>query len=106
HHCDVCPPERTCRVSRPAALVDSDWCQQAVNVIERLAREHGRVTSEDLRREFEPPEHANQIGSAFRAACSQNIIIPIDFKISSDKYRRGRAVRVWSMHPQLKEVSA
>lgn len=93
-------------MSRPAALVDSDWCQQAVNVIERLAREHGRVTSEDLRREFEPPEHANQIGSAFRAACSQNIIIPIDFKISSDKSRRGGAIRVWALHPRLKEVSA
>ena len=93
-------------MSRPAALVDSDWCQQAVNVIEQLARENGRVSSEDLRRELEPPEHANQIGAAFRSAYNQKIIIPIDFKISSDKSRRGGAIRVWALHPRLKEVSA
>ena len=89
-------------MSRPAALVDSDWCQQAVNVIERLARENGRVSSEDLRRELEPPEHANQIGAAFRSAYNQKIIIPIDFKISSDKSRRGGAIRVWALHPRLR----
>ena len=89
-------------MSCPAALVDSDWCQQAVNVIERLARENGRVSSEDLRRELEPPEHANQIGAAFRSAYNQKIIIPIDFKISSDKSRRGGAIRVWALHPRLK----
>lgn len=93
-------------MGRPAVVALSDWTEQAVSVIERLAREHDTVTAEDLRREFEPPEHANQIGSAFRAACSQNIIIPIDFKISSDKSRRGGAIRVWALHPRLKEVSA
>ena len=91
-------------MSRPAALVDSGWCEQAVNVIERLARENGRVSSEDLRRELEPPEHANQIGAAFRSAYNQKIIIPIDFKVSSDKSRRGGAIRVWALHPRLKEA--
>ena len=90
-------------MGRPAALVDSDWCEQAVNVIERLAREHGTVTSEDLRKNIEPPEHANQIGSAFRSAYNQKIIVPVDFKISSDKSRRGGAVRVWTLHPSQKE---
>lgn len=90
-------------MSRPAALVDSDWCQQAVNVIAALAREHGTVTSEDLRKNIDPPEHANQIGGAFRSAYNQKIIIPIDFKISSDKSRRGGAVRVWTLHPSQKE---
>ena len=89
-------------MSRPAALVDPQWAEQAVNVIERLARENGRVSSEDLRRELEPPEHANQIGAAFRSAYNQKIIIPIDFKISSDKSRRGGAIRVWALHPRLK----
>lgn len=92
-------------MSRPAAIADPRWVESAVNVIERLAREYGRVTSEDLRREFDPPEHANQIGSAFRAAYSQKIIIPINFKISSDKSRRGGAIRVWALHPRLKEAS-
>ena len=92
-------------MGRPAALVDPAWVESAVNVIERLAREHGTVTSEDLRREFEPPEHANQIGSAFRSAYNQKIIVPVDFKISSDKSRRGGAIRVWALHPRLKEVA-
>lgn len=92
-------------MSRPAAIADPRWVESAVKVIERLAREYGRVTSEDLRREFDPPEHANQIGSAFRAAYSQKIIIPINFKISSDKSRRGGAIRVWALHPRLKEES-
>lgn len=90
-------------MGRPAALVDSDWGEQAINVIERLARTNGTVTAEDLRREFEAPEHANQIGSAFRSAYLKKIIIPIDFKISSDKSRRGGAVRVWTLHPSQKE---
>ena len=91
-------------MGRPAAVALSDWTEQAVNVIERLAREYGTVTSEDLRKNIEPPEHANQIGSAFRLAYTQKIIIPVDFKISSDKSRRGGAIRVWSLHPRLKEA--
>ena len=91
-------------MGRPAAVALSDWTEQAVNVIERLARENGTVTSEDLRREFDPPEHANQIGSAFRSAYNQKIIVPVDFKISSDKSRRGGAIRVWALHPRLKEA--
>ena len=91
-------------MGRPAAVALSDWCEQAVNVIERLAREHGTVTSEDLRREFEPPEHANQIGSAFRSAYNQKIIVPIGFKISSDKSRNGGAIRIWRLNPRMKEA--
>ena len=91
-------------MGRPAAVALSDWTESAVNVIERLARENGRVSSEDLRRELEPPEHANQIGAAFRSAYNQKIIIPIDFKISSDKSRRGGAIRVWALNPRMKEA--
>ena len=91
-------------MGRPAAVALSDWCEQAVNVIERLARENGTVTSEDLRREFEPPEHANQIGSAFRSAYNPKIIVPIGFKISSDKSRNGGAIRIWRLNPRMKEA--
>ena len=91
-------------MGRPAAVALSDWTEQAVNVIERLARENGTVTSEDLRREFEPPEHANQVGSAFRSAYNQKIIVPIGFKISSDKSRNGGAIRIWRLNPRMKEA--
>ena len=92
-------------MGRPAAISDPAWVESALNVIERLAREHGTVTSEDLRKNIDPPEHANQIGSAFRSAYTQKIIIPVDFKISSDKSRRGGAIRVWALHPRLKEAA-
>ena len=92
-------------MGRPAAVALSDWCEQAVNVIERLARENGTVTSEDLRKNIEPPEHANQIGSAFRSAYNQKIIVPVDFKISSDKSRNGGAIRIWRLNPRMKDAA-
>ena len=92
-------------MGRPAALVDSDWHEQAINVIERLARTNGTVTSEDLRKHHEPPEHQNQIGSAFKTAYSQKIITPIGYRQSRDKSRRGGALRVWALHPRLKEAA-
>lgn len=91
-------------MGRPAAVALSDWTEQAVNVIERLAREHDTVTAEDLRREFEAPEHQNQIGSAFRSAYSQKIITPVGYRQSREKSRRGGALRVWALHPRLKEA--
>lgn len=91
-------------MGRPAAVALSDWTEQAVNVIERLARENGTVTSEDLRREFEPPEHANQIGNAFNSASAQKIITVKEYRPSRDKSRRGGLIRVWQLHPRLKEA--
>lgn len=91
-------------MSRPAALVDKDWLEQAVNVIERLARRQPTVTSEDLRREFYAPEHQNQIGSAFRVAYHRKLITPVGYRQSKDRSRRGGAVRVWALHPRLKEA--
>ena len=91
-------------MGRPAAVALSDWTEQAVNVIERLARTNGTVTSEDLRKNIDPPEHANQIGAAFRSAYTQKIITPSGFKVSSDKSRRGGAIRIWGLHPRMKEA--
>lgn len=93
-------------MSRPAVLVGSDWLEQAVNIIERLARTQPTVTAEDLRREYEAPEHQNMIGSAFRVAGHQKIITPIGYRQSTDKSRRGGALRVWALHPRLKEEVA
>lgn len=93
-------------MGRPAAVALSDWVEQAVNVIEALARRNGTVTAEDLRREFDAPEHQNQIGSAFRAAYSQKIITPVGYRQSRDKSRRGGALRVWALHPSLRDADA
>lgn len=91
-------------MSRPASLVDADWLEQAVSVIECLAREQSTVTAEDLRKNHEAPEHQNMIGSAFRIAYHQKIITPVGYRQSTDKSRRGGAVRVWALHPRLKEA--
>ena len=91
-------------MGRPAAVALSDWTEQAVNVIERLAREHDTVTAEDLRKHHEAPEHANQIGSAFKTAYAQKIITPVGYRQSRDKSRRGGALRVWALHPRMKEA--
>lgn len=90
-------------MSRPAVLVDPDWNEAAVDVIRFLAFTQETVTAEDLRRDFEAPENANQIGSAFRSAYSRRIITPVGYRQSRDKSRRGGALRVWALHPSMKE---
>lgn len=92
-------------MSRPAVLVDPAWVESAVNVIEQLARQYGTVTAEDLRKHHDEPEHQNQIGSAFRAAYAQKIITPVGYRQSRDKSRRGGAIRVWALHPRMKEAA-
>ena len=89
-------------MGRPAAVALADWTEQAINVIERLARTNGTVTAEDLRKHHDDPEHQNMIGSAFRVAYHQKIITPVGYRASTDKSRRGGAVRVWEIHPRLK----
>lgn len=91
-------------MGRPAALVDSAWTEQAVNVIERLAREQDTVTAEDLRKHHDPPEHQNQIGTAFKHAYRLKIITPVGYRASTDKSRRGGALRVWKLHARLREA--
>ena len=91
-------------MGRPAAITLADWTEQAINVIEKLARSQSTVTAEDLRKHFEAPEHQNMIGSAFRVAYHQKIITPVGYRASTDKSRRAGALRVWELHPRLKEA--
>ena len=91
-------------MGRPAAVALSDWTEQAANVIERLAREQDTVTAEDLRKHHDPPEHQNQIGTAFKHAYRLKIITPVGYRASTDKSRRSGALRVWELHPSLKEA--
>ena len=83
--------------------MDSDWHEQAVNVIERLAREQDTVTAEDLRKHHEPPEHANQIGNVFQAAYKLKLIAPVGYRPSKDKSRKGGVLRVWALHESQKD---
>lgn len=86
-------------MTRPAVLVEDDWHESAVTEIERLARTQAEVTAEDLRRHIDPPEHANQIGTAFKAAYQRQLISPIGYRPSTDRSRRGGSLRIWTLHP-------
>lgn len=93
-------------MGRPAALVDPDWHEQAVNVIEQIARRQTYVTSEDLRREFEPPEHANAYGRAFSDAAEKKLISHVGYRKSRDKSRKGGVIRIWELHPSQRDADA
>lgn len=86
-------------MTRPAALIEDDWHEAAVAEIERLARTQAEVTAEDLRRHIDPPEHANQIGTAFQSAHRRQIISSIGYRPSTDRSRRGGSLRIWTLHP-------
>lgn len=88
-------------MSRPAALVDADWMEQAVQTIRRIARRRLPFTSEDLRREMEQePENPNRYGAAFTSAQARKYIEKIGYRASGDKSRRGGVVAVWKIHPE------
>lgn len=93
-------------MSRPAVLVEKDWLEHAVRKIEEIARRQPTVTSEDLRRDFDAPEHQNQIGMAFRVAYHRKIITPVGYRQSKDRSRRGGAVRIWTLWPEQEKDAA
>lgn len=90
-------------MARPAALVDRDWHEKALNVIEQIVRRQGTVTAEDLRREFEAPEHHGQIGPIFNHAHRLKIIAPLSYRPSRDKSRSAGLITVWGLHPSQRE---
>lgn len=91
-------------MGRPAALVDSDWHEQAVNMIEQIARRQPEVTNEDLRREFDAPENANAYGRVFTRAAELNIIRWKGYRKSRDKSRKGGVISVWELHPSQRDA--
>lgn len=90
-------------MGRPAALVDSDWHEQAVNVVVQIAQRQPEVTSEDLRREFDAPEHANQYGRVFSDAADKKLITHTGYRKSQDKSRKGGVISTWTLHPSQEQ---
>lgn len=90
-------------MGRPAALVDRDWHEQAINVVEQIVRRQGTVTAEDLRREFDSPESHTQIGPVFQHAHRLKLITPLSYRPSRDKSRNAGLLTVWGLHPSQKE---
>lgn len=90
-------------MGRPAALVDADWPDQALQTLELLAHRKEYVTAEDLREVMGAPENGNQIGQVFKRAAQLNIITKADYRASRNKSRRGGSLHVWTLHPSQKE---
>lgn len=93
-------------MSRPAALVDPDWHEHALQAIVRIAKHNGTVTSEDLRKVMDEPENENRIGNAFRAASRRKLIQRVKARPSRDKSRRGGMISVWILHPSQQDKDA
>lgn len=86
-------------MGRPAALVDADWPDQALQALELLVHWKEFVTAEDLREVIGAPENGNQIGPVFARAAKLKIITKADYRASRNKSRRGGALHVWTLHP-------
>lgn len=85
-------------------LTDPDWHDHAVQAIVRLAKEAGEITSEDLRKVMDEPDHDNMIGTAFRAASRRKLIQWTGgTRQSRDKSRKGGLIRVWQLHPSQRD---
>lgn len=87
-------------MSRPAALVASDWIEAALTHICNTAVEHGSVTADALR-DFEQPEHHNSIGRVFSLARQRGHLAPVGYGLARAKSRHRGVVRLWAPTPAL-----
>lgn len=84
---------------KPAVLEQSRaaWIEHAARYLVSTARTRGEVTAEDLRREFDLPDHGNWTGSAFKVAKADGLV-RTGYRPSKDKTRAGGVIGVWSVN--------
>lgn len=82
-------------MSRPAALEDLTWNEDALAWLEAYAWSGLEFTADDLRRSVRAAPTPNQVGGVFRAARSLGIIKPVDFTESTTPSRNRAVIRVW-----------
>lgn len=81
--------------AQPMALEDTTWREDAMVVVERLAKQGRRFTADDLRKELRPAPHQNMVGSIFTAAQRQGLIIKVANATSRIKSRNGGHQYEW-----------
>lgn len=79
-----------------AAVLETDWKAEALDVIEDLAKTGMTFNADTLRQRgvLEPPHH-NQWGSLFRTAKSRGLITKADYSSSQRKSRHGGGLHAW-----------
>ena len=82
-------------MTRPLALEDLDWHNDAINMIRAWAESDLPFSSDDLRRSMRPAPNPNDYGNVFQAARRLGFITSVGFKESNQPSRKHGVVRVW-----------
>lgn len=81
--------------AQPLALEDTTWREDAMDVVERLAKQGRRFTADDLRKELRPAPHQNMVGPVFTAAQRRGLISKVANANSRVKSRNGGHQYEW-----------
>lgn len=81
--------------AQPMVFEDTTWREDAMDVVERLAKQGRRFTADDLRKELRPAPHQNMVGPIFTAAQRRGLIIKVANATSRIKSRNGGHQYEW-----------
>jgi hypothetical protein len=76
-------------------LADTDWHEDALNIIRAFAASGLTFTADDLRNSIRPAPQPNDIGNVFQSARKAGMITCVGFRESMVPSRRRGVVRVW-----------
>lgn len=82
-------------MTKPAALEDLAWTDDAQDWLESWAWSGIPITADDMRQLFRPPPHPNMVGAAFRTASQAGVIKHVRYIESTAPSRHGAIIRVW-----------
>lgn len=82
--------------AQPMALEDTTWREEALEIVEKLARQGKRFTADTLRAEIgRPAPHQNMVGPIFTTAQRRGLITKVANSNSRVKSRNGGHQYEW-----------
>lgn len=85
---------------QPMALENPDWAAEGLALIERMAAEGRRFSTDDLHEVIGEPRHPNQWGRLMRRAATLGYVEADGFMLSRRRSRHGAVIRVWAPNPE------
>ena len=82
-------------MTKPMALEDIGWRDDALERVEQFARSGTEFTSDDVREGFREPHHPNQWGGIYHTLANRGVIQRVGFRPSHNRTRRGGVTGVW-----------
>lgn len=82
-------------MTRPSALEDLDWPEDAQNIIAAWSASGMTFTADDLRKSLRPAPHSNMVGAAFLTAKNHGLIRAVGYTISGSTSRKHGVLREW-----------